>query len=95
MPFSWLGVIIASTCLIGILYGSIIGKTKFDVKDITFRSPNIPQSFNGYKIIQLSDIHIGSWTNNEKELERFLKESGCLAYALSEKRDRKKTDLSE
>ena len=58
MPFSWLGVIIASTCLIGILYGSIIGKTKFDVKDITFRSPNIPQSFNGYKIIQLSDIHM-------------------------------------
>ena len=70
MPFSWLGVIIASICLIGILYGSIIGKTKFNVKDIAFHSPNIPQSFNGYKIIQLSDIHIGSWTNNEKELER-------------------------
>lgn len=29
-------------------------------------------------------------SSNEKELERFLKESGCLAYALSEKRDRKK-----
>lgn len=69
MPFSWIGVAFATICLGGILYGAFIGKTKFDVKEIIFRSPDIPASFNGYKIVQLSDIHIGSWTGNGKALK--------------------------
>lgn len=69
-PFSWIGLVLAAGVAGCILYGAIAGKTKFDVKEIAFRSPDIPEAFDGYKIIQLSDIHIGSWTGNEKALQK-------------------------
>lgn len=69
MPFSYLGMAVGIACAGAILYGSIWGKTKFDVKEVVFYSPDLPKSFDGYKIIQLSDIHIGSWAGNEKAIQ--------------------------
>lgn len=73
MPFSWLGVLLGAICAGGILYGTIVGKTKFDIKEVIFRSSKIPPSFDNYKIIQLSDIHIGSWTGNEKSIQQAIR----------------------
>lgn len=70
LPFSWLGMILAIVCAGCILYGAFKGKTRFDVKEVTFRSPALPKAFDGYKIIQLSDIHIGSWTHNKNALQQ-------------------------
>lgn len=70
MPFSYLGIALGIACAGIVLFGAIWGKTKFDVKEVVFRSPDIPKSFNGYKIIQLSDIHIGSWVGNEKAMAK-------------------------
>ena len=68
-PFCWIGIILAIGMAGCILYGAFVGKTKFDVKEIAFRSPDIPDAFNGYRIIQLSDIHIGSWKGNQEALQ--------------------------
>ncbi len=73
MPFSWLGVILGIVCAGCILYGAFKGKTRFDVKEVTFLSSAIPEAFEGYKLVQLSDIHIGSWMHNEKALQRAVK----------------------
>ncbi len=53
-----------------IAFGFFAGKTKFDLKEVTFTSPDLPAGFDGYRIVQLADIHIGSWKGNEKALER-------------------------
>ena len=55
-----------------ILYGSMVGKDRFEVKEVTFRSSRLPEAFNGYRIVQLSDIHIGSWQGNAKSLQRMV-----------------------
>ncbi|WP_321517843.1 metallophosphoesterase [uncultured Bacteroides sp.] len=67
-PFTYIGVIAAVIWVGILLYGSLWGKTKFDVKQITYQSPLVPKGFDGYKIVQLSDIHIGSWQGNGKAL---------------------------
>lgn len=68
-PFTYAGFA-AAVIGVGILiYGSIWGKTKFDIKPLTYQSSLIPKGFDGYKIVQLSDIHIGSWTGNGKALQ--------------------------
>lgn len=69
-PFSWLGLVLAIACAGSIVYGSVVGKTKFDVKDIPFSSAKLPEAFDGYKIVQLSDIHIGSWSGNEEAIRK-------------------------
>lgn len=60
-PFVATGLVLATLNAALILYGSMVGKDRFEVKEVTFRSPVYPEAFNGYRIVQLSDIHIGSW----------------------------------
>lgn len=34
-----------------------------DVSQVQISLPNLPKSFNGYKILQISDLHMGGWMN--------------------------------
>lgn len=62
--FSALGVA-AGISTIGIFaYGHIYGREQFTVNNIELSSAKVPYSFDGYKIVQISDIHIGNWKYN-------------------------------
>lgn len=69
-PFSWLGVVLGACMMIMVLYGAIWGKTRFDVKQVTFASPDLPAAFDGYRIAQISDIHTGSWNGDRAALQK-------------------------
>lgn len=69
-PFIYAGLVIAALNAGIILYGAFIGKTHFEVKEVVFQSPRLPKAFNGYRIVQLSDLHIGSWEGNARALRR-------------------------
>ncbi len=49
---------------IGFLYGMVKGAYKYRVHKVKVPSPNLPEAFNGFKIVQLSDIHTGSFLDN-------------------------------
>ena len=54
-----------------VLYGSFIGFNKLEVNHHTYRSPDLPEDFDGYKVVVLSDIHVGSYTKrNQYVLQR-------------------------
>ncbi len=59
--------IISVSISISMIFGSIIGKRLIQVNYVTVRSQIIPPPFDGYKLIQLSDIHLGSF-NHSKSL---------------------------
>lgn len=42
---------------------------QFNVIKQKIKLPHLPESFNGFKIVQISDMHLGSWTS-EKPLEQ-------------------------
>lgn len=44
-----------------IIHGIFIGRTNFEISKATVASSNLPKSFNGFKIAQISDIHLGSF----------------------------------
>ena len=44
-----------------LLYGSFIGFNKLEVNRQTFVSKDLPQAFDGYKVVILSDAHVGSY----------------------------------
>ena len=48
-----------------ILYGAIEGKEHFQIKETTIRSKDIPQGFENYRIVHISDIHCGSWEDTQ------------------------------
>lgn len=71
-PFVYAGLLLGILNVGILLYGSFIGKDRFEIKEITYRSPQLPQTFEGYRIVQLSDIHIGSWQGNAPVLQQMV-----------------------
>ena len=71
-PFTMLGAFVGIAMLCMIVYGRILGKEHFQVKQVEFASPHLPKSFDGYKILQISDIHIGNWKDNKKAIEKLV-----------------------
>jgi len=52
-----------------ILYGIIKAKFRFKVHHHTIKSRLLPKSFDGLTIVQLSDLHLGSFNYRYKKLE--------------------------
>lgn len=57
------GAIIASLTIFIPLYGIIFGKTNYKVEKVSIYFPSLPKSFDGFKIVQISDMHLGSFTD--------------------------------
>ena len=51
-----------------LIYGSFVGFSELEINRHTYTSPDIPKAFNGYRIVQFSDAHVGSYTDSRKEI---------------------------
>lgn len=72
------GIIVAAIGLFLILYGLCFGRTQIETRKVVINSPTIPQSFDGYRIVQLSDIHLGSLLKNEGWLQELPQQINAL-----------------
>jgi predicted MPP superfamily phosphohydrolase len=61
---SWLGLGIGGGLFTTLIYG-FSNKYNYQVRRIRLSFDNLPASFRGMKIVQISDIHSGSFTNKE------------------------------
>lgn len=61
---TYLGVVLSSVVFIGFLYGALVGRFDTEVKHLEIRSQSLPTSFDGLKIVQISDLHVGSLGSN-------------------------------
>lgn len=59
-----LGIMAVFTGLI--LDGVIFGKFRHQVRLVKIKIKNLPQAFRGYRIVQISDVHSGSFEDPEK-----------------------------
>ena len=56
-----LGLGIASLPFGAMLHGITKGKYNFQVKKIALKFPNLPAAFEGFRLVQISDVHSGSF----------------------------------
>lgn len=61
-----------------ILYGSMIERNTFKVKEIELSYTNLPEGFRGYRIVHISDIHARSFSKREKSLQRAVDKINAL-----------------
>ena len=71
-PFTVIGAGLAGIILVTLLYGCFVELYQYDVRKVEIASPNLPQTFDGYKIVHISDIHSGSWNPNGKQMKRMV-----------------------
>jgi predicted MPP superfamily phosphohydrolase len=77
---SWLGLAAGSTLFGSLLYG-FGNKYNYNVKRLQLSYDNLPAPFRGMKIVHISDIHSGSFTNKkavELGVEKILQEKPDL-----------------
>lgn len=60
------------------LFGIIYGWKRLSVEEVRIHSPKIPISFNGYRIIQLSDFHIGTYSSAPDCVRRIVEKVNSL-----------------
>lgn len=54
------------------IYGIIIERNQYQIEEVKIKSEKIPDSFNDYKIVQISDLHLHSFKNRKNTLQKFV-----------------------
>lgn len=45
-------------------WGALVTRTDYEVKEITLQFDNLPSQFDGYRMVQFSDLHVGSYAGD-------------------------------
>ena len=51
-----------------LFYGSFVGFDQITVREMTYESADLPESFDGYRIVQFSDAHVGTYIGGREHL---------------------------
>lgn len=68
--FSQLGLIVSVIPFAGVLYGVTKGRSKFNVTRIPVASNDLPEAFNGLRVVHISDMHLGSYGDDHVLVRR-------------------------
>ncbi|AHJ96226.1 metallophosphoesterase [Hymenobacter swuensis] len=58
-------LVLGAIPFVSLLWGMAKGGTDYTVRRVTLRFPNLPASFDGFKLLQISDLHTGSFHSKE------------------------------
>ncbi|MEN8116765.1 MAG: metallophosphoesterase [Bacteroidota bacterium] len=70
----WIGTIPSIALSITLITGALSGISQIDVKRIAIEFNNLPQRFDNYRIVHISDIHLGSFIGNNRVIDKTVKE---------------------
>ncbi len=71
-------LIVAVIWLVISLYGSVAGWKKITVEKVDIDSLRVPAVFKGYKIVQLSDFHIGTYSSSPQTVDKIIDKLNSL-----------------
>ena len=66
---SRLAIVLAAVPAGSLVYGVIANAYNYTFRKETIKFPNLPEAFDGFRIIQISDIHSGSFNRTEPIIE--------------------------
>ena len=66
-------------------YGILVERNRFEIKEVEIEFDNLPESFDGYRIVHISDIHARSFSRRTDQLEKAVEiinglESDLIAF---------------
>lgn len=67
------GLIAAALPFTGVLYGMVRGRFDYRTEHVVLNFSKLPDAFDGLKVVQISDIHIGSYWGHKEKVEGAIK----------------------
>lgn len=74
-PWKWLaasGLVVAIAVFLTMWWGALINRNRLSVVEVDIPSTEWPESFGGYRIVQLSDLHTGTWASDTAMILRMV-----------------------
>ncbi len=68
--FNTFGLCVSVIVSIAMLFGLVAGWRFLRVKNVELAFDNLPEAFDGYTIVQMSDMHLGTYGDNIKFLKK-------------------------
>ncbi len=67
---NYAGIAVGAVVSVSMLYGLLCGWKQLTVKNVDLAFDNLPAEFDGYRVLQLSDLHVGTYGSNAAFLEK-------------------------
>jgi len=64
------GLWLSAAVMAVLVWGATFGRTALRVEHVEVRSARVPEAFDGYRIVQISDLHVGTMMRPERQLAR-------------------------
>jgi predicted MPP superfamily phosphohydrolase len=77
-PLSIIGAILSVLMFLTIWWGAIFNRFNIDIVEVPYISNDLPKSFNNYKAVQISDLHVGSYGNDTTFVSRLVDSINAL-----------------
>lgn len=71
-PFGWSALGLVAAVLLAMAYGFVWGRFRVWVNQTEYANPDIPPAFDGYKIVQISDLHLSTFDDRPAALQRII-----------------------
>ncbi len=94
---SWLGLGFGGTLFTSLVYG-FSNKYKYQVKKIKLSFDNLPPAFKGFKLVHISDIHSGSFTDKvavAKGVQKILEQNADVILFTGDLVNDRATEMQE
>jgi predicted MPP superfamily phosphohydrolase len=76
--FQWLGWLLTGSLVIGFIIGVFYGRWNWKVHRIELEFPHLPEDFHEIKMVQISDVHIGSFFDNYEKVKEAIQKINNL-----------------
>ncbi len=69
-PFGYITLALLGVVWFVLLYGYFVGRFQLKVVRTSYQNESVPASFDGYKIVQISDLHLSTFNDRPSALQR-------------------------
>lgn len=77
-PLSIAAGIMAVVSFVMILWGAFVTRYSVQIKEVSVEIDNLPPAFDGYRIAQISDMHVGSYGDDDSFIRKLVGELNGL-----------------
>lgn len=67
--FKW-GLVAILMPPVVIAYGTLVERNRFEVKEVVLEFDDLSESFDGYRVVHISDIHARSFSRRAKQMQK-------------------------
>lgn len=69
---SWTGGATGIVVFIVMWWGALVNRFNIDERNVTVEIPDLPEAFDGYRIVQFSDMHVGTYGSDTTFVSRMV-----------------------